>query len=102
MSAIFLFCLDLELFAKINKRPGFYTLTETRFINNSRFKQNKKNPKHPFGDIGKYETCANFRKTLKILNSVIVRAHENFQFFRQITWFLGNNRALSKCKWWIT
>ena len=35
------FCLDLELFAKI-KGPGFYTLTGTRFINNSGSKQNKK------------------------------------------------------------
>ena len=31
---------DFELFAKI-KRPGFYTLTETRFINKSGYKQNK-------------------------------------------------------------
>ena len=37
---------DFELFAKI-KRPGFYTLTETRFI-----KQNK-NPELPFVDSGK-------------------------------------------------
>ena len=29
------------------------TVTETRFINNSRSKQNKKNPEHPFIDIGK-------------------------------------------------
>ena len=35
------FCLDLELFAKI-KRPGFYSFTETRFINNAGSKQNKK------------------------------------------------------------
>ena len=35
------FFLDLELFAK-TKRPGFYTLTETRLIYNSRSKQNKK------------------------------------------------------------
>ena len=35
------------------KGPGFYTLIEIRFINNSRSKQNKKNPEHPFVDIGK-------------------------------------------------
>ena len=29
------------------KRPGFYTLTETRFINNSWSKQNKKIDEHP-------------------------------------------------------
>ena len=44
---IFFICLELELFAKIKKKPGFYTLTETRFINNSRSKQNKKNLTHP-------------------------------------------------------
>ena len=40
---ISLFRLDLELLAKI-KRPCFYKLTETRFINNSRSKQTKKIP----------------------------------------------------------
>ena len=25
-----------------------------------------------------------------------VRAYQSFHFFRQITWFVGNNRALSK------
>ena len=39
------------------KRPGFYTLAETRFIINSRSKQKKKNAKHPFVDIGKAEKC---------------------------------------------
>ena len=32
----------------------------------------------------------------KILNFVVVGARQSFQFFRQIAWFLGNNRALSK------
>ena len=27
---------------------------------------------------------------------MVVGARKNFQIFRQITWFLGNNRALSK------
>ena len=67
----FLFCLDLELFAKI-KRPGFYTLTETRLIYNSRSKQNKKD--HEFWAYLLY----------------------GWSLFQQITWFLGNNRALSK------
>ena len=48
----FLFCLDLELFANIKKdlvsTHSFYTL-----INNSRSKQNQKNPAHLFGDITK-------------------------------------------------
>ena len=49
---IFLYCLDLELFAKI-KKTCFYTLIFYIFINNSRSKQNKKNPGHPFVDIVK-------------------------------------------------
>ena len=86
----FYFCLELELFAKI---PGFYTLTATRFINNSRSKQNKKNPTHTFVDIRKTETCAKFQQ--KILNSTVVGARQTFQFFRQITQFIGNKKALS-------
>ena len=27
---------------------------------------------------------------------MVVGARQSFQFFRQITWFLGTNRALSK------
>ena len=88
-----LFCVKLELFAKIKKNPSFYTFTKTRFINNSRSKQNKKNPKHPFVDIGKTETCAKFQQ--KILNSMVVGACQSFPFFRQITWFIGNKITLS-------
>ena len=62
--------------------------------NNSRSKQNKKSPTHPFVDIGKYETCAKFQK--KILSCSIVETPQSFQIFRQNTWFLKNNRALSK------
>ena len=32
---------------------------------------------------------------------MVVGARESFQFFRQITWFPENNRALSKFKTWI-
>ena len=39
-----LFYLDLELFAKIEKRSGFCTVAF--YINNSSSKQNKKNPTH--------------------------------------------------------
>ena len=46
---MFLFYLDLELFAQI-KRPGFY---KTTFINNSRSKKNKKSPTHTFVEITK-------------------------------------------------
>ena len=32
----------------------------------------------------------------KKFNSVVVEANQSFQFFRQNTWFLENNGALSK------
>ena len=32
---------------------------------------------------------------------MVVGARQSFQFFRQITWFLGNNRALSKFRYQI-
>ena len=76
--------------------PGFYALTETRFINNSRSKQNKKYPEHIFADIVKQEMYAKFQQ--KIL---VAGARQHFQLFRQITWFLGNNRALSKFNYWV-
>ena len=28
---------------------------------------------------------------------MVAGARQSFQFFIQITWFVGNNRALSKC-----
>ena len=42
VSGIFLFSLDLELFAKVKKTYGFYALTFYIFINNSISKQIKK------------------------------------------------------------
>ena len=38
--------------------------------------------------------CAKFQQ--KLLKSMVVGARQSFQFFRQNTWFLKNNRALSK------
>ena len=48
----FKFCLDRDLFAKIKKTWFLHTLL-CIFINDSRSKQNKKVPEHPFVDIGK-------------------------------------------------
>ena len=84
MCGIFLFCLER---------------TETKFISNSISKQNRKNPTHPFVDILKMGRCANFQQ--KKLKSMVVATRQSFRFFRQITWFLGNIRALSKSKYWI-
>ena len=69
------------------------------FTNNARSKQNKKNPTHAFVDIGKTETSTKFQQ--KTLNCTVVGARQSFQFFKQITWFLGNKRALPKFKYWI-
>ena len=66
---------------KNKKRPGFYTLVFYVRINNSRSKQNKKKILNNF--FGPF-----------FLNSMVVGARKNFQFFGQKTWFLGNNRPL--------
>ena len=46
----FYFVLILSCLQKL-KIPGFYTLVFYIFFNNSRSKQNKKNPEHPVLDI---------------------------------------------------
>ena len=46
-------------------------------------------PGYTFLDIGNEE---------KILNCVVVGARQSFQFFRQITSLLGNNRGFFKFK----
>ena len=88
----FSFYLDLEMFAKIKKRPGFYSLAFYTFINNSRSKQNKRIP-HTLFRHYQQKTCAKFQQ--KILNFVVVGAPESFQFFRQKACFLGNRRGFS-------
>ena len=79
-------------------KPGFCECVETRsfliLANNSSSKQNKKNPEHPFVDTGKYETCAKLQQ--KLSESMVVGACQSFQFSRQNTCFLQNNRALSR------
>ena len=45
--------VDIKLFHKNVTRPGFYALVFQIFINNSKSKQNEKNPEHPFVDTGK-------------------------------------------------
>ena len=37
----------------------------------------------------------------KILSFVVVGARQSFQYFRQIAWFLRNNRAVRKFWYWI-
>ena len=85
---VFYFVQILSYFQKL-RRPGFYTVVFYIFIHTSRSKQNKKNSKHYFLDIIKQRTCAKFQQ--KKLNSMVVGTCQIFQFFRQKTWFLGNN-----------
>ena len=75
----FLFCLHLELFAKIKKdlvstHSCFTLLLITQDLNKI-----LKNPAHPFEDITKQKTCAKFQQ--KILNSMVVGARGSFHFF---------------------
>ena len=54
------------------------------FENNSRSKQNKKNPTHFFVDSGKYETCAKLQQ--KILNCQTKNIESNFQTKYLVSW----------------
>ena len=74
-----------------SKKAWLYTLTEIRFTNNSRSKQNNKNPEHPFADIGETETCAKFQSW----------SLSKFSVFQGKSLFFGHKRALSKFKYWI-
>ena len=85
----FLILFRTWIICQNQKIPGFYTLRETRLINNSVFKQNLK--------IVRRKRVKNFSK--KIINSTVVGARQSSQFFRQITWFLGNTRTLPKFKY---
>ena len=78
----FLFCLDLELFAKIKKDLVSTHSLFTFLLKTQDLKKKKKNPEHAFIDIIKQETCAKFQQ--KILNFVVVVDRQSFQFFRQI------------------
>ena len=52
-SGFFFILFRSWVICKDKKRPGFYTLVFYIFINNSRPKQNKKNPEHAFVEIVK-------------------------------------------------
>ena len=66
----FLILFRTWIICQNQKIPGFYTLRETRLINNSIFKQNLKNPRHAFLDICKTETCEKFlQKNNKLYSS---------------------------------
>ena len=83
---IFLFCLELKLFAKTRRNQVFNI-----FINNSRSKQDKKISNIVLQTLLSRKRAQNSRK--KILNPLVVGARQSFPVFRQITWFLGYDRA---------
>ena len=95
-----LFFLRSWIICPKQKKPGLFTLTKqsisiTRDL--SKIKKNKKIPNTFLQTL--LSAMQNFRK--KILNSMVVGARQSFQFFRQVIWFLGNYRTLSKFKYWI-
>ena len=73
-------------------------LASLNYLIYARSKQIKKNLEHNFVDIGKQETCVKFQQ--KIFKSMVVGVRASFQFIRQNTWFLENNRALSNYFEW--
>ena len=93
VGGIFFILLRSWVINKTVKSECVETRSILIFANNSRSKQ-KKHPTYAFVDIGKWETCGKFQQ--KILNCRVVATRQIFQIFRQNTWFLENNRALSK------
>ena len=80
-----LICLDLELFAKNKKTPGFYQLQETRFFTFLLITQDlNKLEKIPntFLEIVAWEMSVKFQQ--KLLNYMVAGSRQNVQFFRQI------------------
>ena len=73
------------------QKTGIFLFWEITQVLN---KKKTRNPAHPFVDIGKNRTCAKSQQ--KLLKSMTVVARQSFQFFRQNTWLLENNRALSE------
>ena len=72
------------------QKPGLFLFWQiTQDLN-----QIKTNLEHPFEHIGRSETCGKYQQ--KLSYSKVVGARQSFQFFRQNTWFLENNRVLSK------
>ena len=78
-AGFFLFCLDLELFAKIKKDLVSTNSILILLLITQDLNKIKKYPEHPFVDIINYKTCTKFQQ--KILNPVVVRARQSFQFF---------------------
>ena len=84
-AGFFLFYLDLELFAKIKKRPGLYTLVFYTFVNNSRSKQNKKIP-HFCRHYQVENVCKISAKNIKLYGSWSSLKFSIFQTKNLVSW----------------
>ena len=73
----YLFCLELELFAKI-KIDLVLTDSQKTGLSITQDLNKIKNPTQAFVDIGKKEKCAKVQQ--KILNCRVVGARQSFQF----------------------
>ena len=92
-----LFCLDLELFAKIKKDlVSTHSILTPLLITQGQNKI-KKIPNTILQTLSR--KGVKFQQ--KILNPVVVGAHQSFRFSRQKTWFLGNNRGLPQFRYQI-
>ena len=87
-----LFCLDLELFAK-TKKELVSTHSQKQSVSITQDLNKIKNTL-----LWTFVNRKRAKFQQKILHSMVVAARQSFQFFRQITWFLKNNKALSKFK----
>ena len=88
--------------SRVIDKPCFCECVQTRSFLFWQITQNSKQNKKK-SQIGicseKKETCTKFQR--KSLKSTVVGARQSFKFFSQNTWFLKNNRTLSKVLYWI-
>ena len=80
---IFLFCLDLELFAKIENDLVSKHLQKPVFLITQDLNKFKKIPNTRLQTLVRRKCVPKFLQ--KILNPTVVGAHQSFQFFRKTT-----------------
>ena len=88
---LFLFYLDLELFAKILKNlVSTHSLFTLLLIIQDLNKIPQTLCRHYYEENMRKVSA----KNIKILKSMVFGARQSFHFFRQKTWFLRNNRGV--------
>ena len=93
MCDFFLFCLDLELFAKIKKDLVSTHSLFTLLLINQDLNKIKKIPHALLKTLVSRKRVQNF-SSKKLKPMVVVGARQSFRFLRQKTWFPGNNGGL--------